>query len=189
MKDILSPVPLENIGYNPRYTLFPCGKVYDSSAKKFCSIYSGTKYSLKDSSGKYVSVSLRKLYRLAYNKLYIRDNIDDLENERWIDISAIERYRNLEGLYKISSLGRVKSYERYDATLLKPYDNGRGYYMVFIQGKNIRLNRLVLMAFNPTDNETLQADHKNFDTHDNRLENLQWLTCQDNIARSWNRRY
>lgn len=48
--------------------------------------------------------------------------------------------------------------------------------------KNGRVNRLVLMAFNPKPNYyNLEANHKNLITEDNRLCNLEWLDHLGNV--------
>ena len=186
---LLNPIPLNKFGYDDRYTIYPCGKVYNSKSQAFCTLYNDNTYNLKTKSGKFRNVPLRTLYKLSYNKLYVRDNIENLDNERWLDISVIPKYSHLKGKYKISDMGRIKSYCHYDAILLIPQDNGKGYDRVCIDSHYVRVNRLVLMAFDPRpDYESLEADHLNFQTHDNKRTNLQWLDGTQNRARAWERR-
>ena len=65
---------------------------------------------LSDGKSAFETVSLRKLYKQAYDELFVIDRIEDLDKENWLDISVIDKYKHLKGLYKISDLGRVKSY-------------------------------------------------------------------------------
>jgi len=45
-----------------------------------------------------------------------------------------------------------------------------------------RIHRLVLENFNPVDNmEDLQVNHLDEDITNNKLTNLQWCTCQENL--------
>lgn len=187
MNDVIKcPVPLHALGYDNRYILYPCGKVYDTKKNQFCTLHKNN-YHLKmlsDGKSAFETVSLRKLYKQAYDELFVIDRIEDLDKENWLDISVIDKYKHLKGLYKISDLGRVKSYQSYNAIILKPYTI-RGYQYVEIDQHNVRLNRLVLMAFHPTSDETLEAHHIDNNRSNNKLSNLSWLTKQQNIAQSY----
>ena len=69
-----------------------------------------------------------------------------------------------------STKGRSKKYFR--VNILD--DNGRR--------RNIGVNRLVLMAFDPRDcYDELEANHKNLDTLNDCLYNLEWLTHIENV--------
>lgn len=60
------------------------------------------------------------------------------------------------------------------------YPNGRG-----VIPKLEKIHRLVLQAFSPTKDESLQVNHKDGDKANNKLENLEWMTHSDNIRHSW----
>lgn len=107
------------------------------------------------------------------------------ENEIWKDI------KNYEGLYQVSNLGRVKSLERLDALghrlkekILKPGINQYGYYQVVLCKQSVQkhymVHRLVFEAFNCQITEGLQVNHINEIKTDNRLENLNLMTCKEN---------
>ena len=108
------------------------------------------------------------------------------EKEIWKDIPEFE------GLYQASNLGRVKSLERIDARghrvkekILKPTINHKGYYKVPLcknsKVKKCSVHRLVYEAFNGQIPEGLQVNHINEIKTDNRLENLNLMTCKENV--------
>ena len=110
--------------------------------------------------------------------------------EIWKDIP------NYEGLYRASNLGRVKSLSRFrkgknsslasvKEKILKPLINSNGYYKVELCKNSIKkkyyVHRLVYEAFNGQIPEGLQVNHINEIKTDNRLENLNLMTCKENI--------
>lgn len=103
--------------------------------------------------------------------------MDNLEKEIWKDIP------NYEG-YQVSNLGRVKSFYGLKEKILKPWVT-RGYYQVELCknsiGKNYLVHRLVWEAFNGQIPENMQVNHINEIKTDNRLSNLNLMTCKENI--------
>ena len=110
-----------------------------------------------------------------------------MEEEIWKDIEGFE------GLYQVSNLGRVKSLVRpYRRTekILTPTDNGQGYLIVGLRipgsVKGMLVHRLVMQAFGPIDNkDEMSVNHKDFNTHNNKLENLEWCTHLENNQHFW----
>ena len=105
-----------------------------------------------------------------------------MNEEIWKDV------RGYESKYAVSNMGRVKSLN-YNNTgkekLLRPCKHRDGYLHIYLckggKRKTHRVHRLVLMTFNPCENShELQVNHINELKDDNRLENLEWVTCKEN---------
>lgn len=107
--------------------------------------------------------------------------------ERWKDIDGYD------GIYQVSSAGRVRSEPRKVHNYTKPgrylrqnrKENGYLYLgLVRPDGttaKHEYVHRLVANAFIPNPDGLKQVNHKNADKEDNRVENLEWVTPQENI--------
>lgn len=97
-----------------------------------------------------------------------------------------------EGLYEVSSYGRVRSLDRYDSRnrfrkgrILKLSDNGRGYLIVGLHSnnkvKNFLVHRLVAEAFLPNPENLTEVNHKDEDKSNNCVDNLEWCNRNYNI--------
>lgn len=110
-----------------------------------------------------------------------------MEQEVWKEIEGYE------GIYEVSSLGRVKSLPRpyrKKELILTPTSNGTGYLIVGLRKdkrlKSLLVHRLVLQAFDPVDSpKELEGNHKDFNVTNNRLDNLEWVTTQENRDHFW----
>ena len=110
-------------------------------------------------------------------------------NEIW---KSVEWYSTM---YEVSNLGRVKSLQSGNPEILKPYKNkgkhGWYYRIALWEGgkrKRYYVHRLVAMAFiegkgtyDSKGKPRNEVNHLNFDTMDNRVENLEWCSKSENV--------
>ena len=114
---------------------------------------------------------------------------DSIVHERWMPVVG------WEGVYEISSAGRVKSLERTarifgghvrrvrERILSQGYSVG--YKFVSLKNNrrlSIKVHRLVLEAFIGPCPHGMECCHNNGDRTDNRLENLRWDTPRNNCG-------
>ena len=109
------------------------------------------------------------------------DRIEDLDGEEWRTI------RGYDGKYLISNYSRVKSLKNYEARLLSPQENNKGYLRVALckdgRTRYFLLHRLVAVAFVENDDpiEKNTVDHIDGNKLNNNASNLRWLSLSDNI--------
>jgi hypothetical protein len=104
--------------------------------------------------------------------------------------------------YEVSNLGRVRSKARWvqagkggkrwvEGKILKIGYNMKGYDVLHIsfwdnklkkdKKKSHSLHRVVAETFIPNPNNKAQVNHINGNKKDNRVENLEWVTMQENL--------
>lgn len=105
--------------------------------------------------------------------------------------------KNYEGVYEVSSLGRVRRVSGFvnsgirhsekvwrNGHILKQHKKRNGYLAVDLSKNNIvktiSVHRLVAEAFLPKIEGKTVVNHKNCNKHDNRVENLEWCTAEEN---------
>lgn len=104
------------------------------------------------------------------------------------------RFRKiLSGNYTVFEDGDILSHLRKTPIILKPSISKQGYAKVALvkDGKKIHklVHRLVALCFLPRQHKDLEVNHKDFNKLNNNLENLEWVTRQDNQVHKHNRLY
>lgn len=105
--------------------------------------------------------------------------------------------KGYEGLYEVSSFGRVKSLDRYvkgrygnyrlqKGKLLNPGLSSNGYLQVDLclngKVKKYSVHRLVAQTFIPNSDGLPQINHKDEDKINNRVDNLEWCDSKYNLS-------
>lgn len=123
----------------------------------------------------------------------MKKELQDRAGEIWKDVVGYE------GLYMVSSYGRVKSLPRvvirangikqtiYSCLLSSKVDRQTGYCRVALSRngivKRVGVHRLVAMAFLPNQNGYDIVNHIDWNRTNNNVANLEWCTQQQNVER------
>lgn len=115
--------------------------------------------------------------------------------EQWKDIEGYE------GLYQVSSLGRIKSLKAWRGNkykslyinvekIIKLSKEKSGYLKVVLHNKNKkqnkRVHRLVAEAFIPNPYNYKCINHKDCNKENNNIDNLEWCTQRYNVVHAIN---
>lgn len=110
--------------------------------------------------------------------------LEDLDGEVWKEIP------HYEGFYEASNMGRIKSKERHVGnyyvreSIVMQYVKQRYFYVNLSkagQHKTLRVHRLIALAFLPNPDNLPEVNHKDENTLNNRIENLEWCNKSYNL--------
>lgn len=104
-----------------------------------------------------------------------------------------------EGLYQVSNFGNIKSlarpvdranYKRWlNTRVLSPHKNCYGYMVVTLRKNKkhlgLQVHRLVAKAFIPNPYKKRCVNHKDGNKTNNHVDNLEWVTHQENTIHAW----
>lgn len=112
-------------------------------------------------------------------------------------VNVIERWKDIpeyEGLYRISNHGRIRSlgrfiqrkkYSYFRKGMYLKFGNSRGYLSVklyrYNKQKQFKIHIIVLTSFDRSPKPGEQCNHKDGNKSNNYIENLEWVTCKENI--------
>ena len=119
--------------------------------------------------------------------------------EEWKDVV------NFKGLYQVSNLGRIKSYDKthtgidkigrninrfYPKRIMKQSLEKQGYLRLTLTDRNKKetrhsVHRLVSIAFTPNPLNLPEVDHLDGNKTNNTIINLKWVTSVENVKNAW----
>ena len=100
-----------------------------------------------------------------------------LSGERW------KRAKGFSSNYYVSNMGRILTTRKYGANIvavMKPAKDANGYYRTMMDGKTVKVHRIVAENWLKNPSHLRCVNHLNCDRADNRVENLEWCSTKYN---------
>jgi len=135
-------------------------------------------------------------FSYLYNDQKVKD-MTNIQQEIWKDVVGYEGYYKVSNLGSVMGLARIVPRKRYGEIYLYPerermlkfHINKKGYVITSLSknDKEIKpqVHRLVAIAFIPNHDNKPQVNHKDGNKQNNHVDNLEWVTNQENIDHSW----
>lgn len=103
----------------------------------------------------------------------------------WKQLENYSKYEiNEEGIVR-----NIKTGNNLKARNCRPSRNNKGYYVFDMYNdkgikKSLKRARVLAILFIPNPNDLPEVDHKDEDTHNDAISNLQWVTRKDNCMKT-----
>lgn len=101
-----------------------------------------------------------------------------------------KKIEGTHGMMEVSSLGRIRSLLRIDKTVLKYQHDSKGYQRVRVtiqrEKMTFKVHREVAKAFIPNPDNKPQVNHIDGNKDNNAVDNLEWVTNQENARHALN---
>lgn len=118
--------------------------------------------------------------------MYRNLDFSSLPNEIW------KKIENVDGDYEVSNFGRIRSLDCFivekngkrkskKQKIMKQSFTSTGYLMVNLERKMCKVHRLVAYAFIPNLENKPHINHKDGNTLNNNVDNLEWVTPKENV--------
>jgi len=133
---------------------------------------------------------IKKISRV--NNPIVTEFINPQEGEVWIQMKGREKYHRISSFGRISSLcnsvRKIARPMRQEKVLKQHLNSHTGYYSYTFKwvkengkAKRDNIHRLVALHFIPNPNDLAEVNHKDGDKTNNRVENLEWVSREQNI--------